>query len=649
MSRQGSGWLLDSRTGKYYVEHSDRYIYSDGKEIMKHRDPRTTAQISRNVVSTSQHYNSPSGQSNAYHLSTSPPGGSTQAPAASLNTGQQVKNVDIKPREVPRDTERLAQEMASTSLSGNVTTAQGNLQQKWTDEGGRSFVNVLSPLSKVQTTLQTAPWNQFTDPALLKKGVRATEMLIATEGAAEKLIGGYRRREQPKHFFTFGKVFRVLWSEPAGDTRTIATFVPPGSSRARSQEQRSITTGRFGEPVHSKVRLFIVIREGDTYCSALSIVTYSHQGVAKPSVTKSEHSVVYSGRSPPSITPDEEPHKGEQGMREDAIRVNLDDKADPLHDMSRLDYGKVYTVQHNIKVKPYGQVHPGSLAALRSQFWNVWLPDDTSKTSSRSTTNDVTFAATTAPEHASTEHHQRPRYHSLSTHSNTNSGKQATVASADAASTLQEQAQAAVSRLVKQGLTREAAVRMVQETARARQTSRRASDAVEGVERGSGGASSRGSDDGNSVGRNASEQEHQNLSQQAGRIQQHPPRVDSRPHGEQYSRPQGDPRSTTATRSAQASGSGQTYTQSRSSASDRAKYQTSMYDHPPSQNRLHQDGEWQPPHHSGQRMQQDPQAPAQTQQAQIEAAIQRLMIRGMTRQQATQHVAATIAAKRQQP
>lgn len=182
----------------------------------------------------------------------------------------------------------LTQDFANFKLDPHAPAPLQNETQEWTTRDGDHFLDVRNPHSKVQTKLQLGPANKITDPALFSKGITATHMLMPTQGEEERLFEGYKRREQPRRFFTRGKVFRVLWSEPAGENRTTVTFDAPG-----------ITTGSYGEPVHSKVRLFVVIRESENYCSALPIVSYGNQGVTKRGVTKSEHSIVYCGRNAP--------------------------------------------------------------------------------------------------------------------------------------------------------------------------------------------------------------------------------------------------------------------------------------------------------------------------------------------------------------
>lgn len=177
--------------------------------------------------------------------------------------------------------------------------------------------------------------------------------LLGTEGDAERLFDSFRKGERPRNFFKVGKVFRVLWSEPAGDQNTLVSALEKGTS-----------FGRFGETVFSKVRRFVVIKEGYTFCGAIPIVTYGRRGVTKPGVTKSEHGIIYTGRTAPDPMPEEAPARGEQPMRPDPICVNTDNREDKLDQLSRIDYGKVYTIEHNVKVQAFGEVRSKSVNSL---------------------------------------------------------------------------------------------------------------------------------------------------------------------------------------------------------------------------------------------------------------------------------------------
>lgn len=101
------------------------------------------------------------------------------------------------------------------------------------------------------------------------------------------------------------------------------------------------------------------------------VLTYNHQGVGRTGVKKCEHAIIYTGKTPP------EPHRSERARRgEDGlllpIRVDPDDAAEKLDPWSRVDFGKVYSIEHNVKVRSLGKVNQASMKLLLYQFRRVW-------------------------------------------------------------------------------------------------------------------------------------------------------------------------------------------------------------------------------------------------------------------------------------
>ena len=129
------------------------------------------------------------------------------------------------------------------------------------------------------------------------------------------------------------------------------------------------------------------------------VMTYSHQGVAKRGVKKSDHAIIHTGKWAPEATPAEVATSGKDGMLPHAIQVDSD-RAEQLHAMSRIDFGKVYTIEHNVKVCNFGRVNPASMSALRTQFGIVWQrtldsavipqwPDNVNTAAIESSTDDM--------------------------------------------------------------------------------------------------------------------------------------------------------------------------------------------------------------------------------------------------------------------
>jgi hypothetical protein len=155
-----------------------------------------------------------------------------------------------------------------------------------------------------------------------------------------------------------------VWSEPAGGTSI--------------SWQPGIVLNHLGERVFSKLRRFLVIREGERYCNALPINTYGGHGVSKRGVTKSEHAIIYTGRTEPRVRTDEMPGPQEAGMLSTPIRVDPDNMTEQMDPMSRLDFGGVTKIHHNLKVKSFGLVNSASMDSLQRQFREVWdMPTNT--------------------------------------------------------------------------------------------------------------------------------------------------------------------------------------------------------------------------------------------------------------------------------
>jgi hypothetical protein len=136
-------------------------------------------------------------------------------------------------------------------------------------------------------------------------------------------------------FFRVGTVFSMLWHENAGQ------------GTAQSQD---IWMGKFGELVYSTIRRMVVVEEQRGCAWCLGIFTYSRQGVGKSGVDPSAHAVIFMKNSTPTIA------RGEPKMTKKPIAVvpvSPDKKLDP---MSRINFAKIYTVEHNVKVKHIGKV-----------------------------------------------------------------------------------------------------------------------------------------------------------------------------------------------------------------------------------------------------------------------------------------------------
>ena len=347
-------WDPDSQKWCWYDARTDRIVSEDGRWIPR---PSTIPRTSFTSAGSQAPATSADFAKDSRGYSASP---------ASQFQGQQPQHGSG--RRPSNTVDNLAEGVGKIAFQDRPTQAESSNrpylsephEPQITVTGTQRIVSVQDPRSKVHTAFQTTPADAITDPVLFQYGITARRYLYAPDNhASEAFFESYRKRDSPRKFFTLGKVFLVLWVEPMGES--VVTNYVPGES-----------LGVYGERVFSKVRRFIVIREGSSYCSCLPIMTYGKRGVGKPGVVKSEHSIVHTSKVPPDPLPEEAPRRDEAGMRPQAVRVDADDPKQKLDEVSRLDYGKIHTIQHNIKVKSFGKVNPKSMNALLHQFGNVW-------------------------------------------------------------------------------------------------------------------------------------------------------------------------------------------------------------------------------------------------------------------------------------
>lgn len=95
------------------------------------------------------------------------------------------------------------------------------------------------------------------------------------------------------------------------------------------------------------------------------VQTYRGQGATKVGVIVEDHAVIYTGGErdpPPSLL------EGE-GITKQALRVVADGN-ETLDECSRINFGKIYTVEHNVKVLNIGIIAPEHIYLLE-YYWEL--------------------------------------------------------------------------------------------------------------------------------------------------------------------------------------------------------------------------------------------------------------------------------------
>ncbi|KAK0626456.1 hypothetical protein B0T14DRAFT_422405, partial [Immersiella caudata] len=142
---------------------------------------------------------------------------------------------------------------------------------------------------------------------------------------------------EPSSRFSAGEVFKVLWSEPRG------------SGQADLLTDK-VEQSRMGEPFYVGVRRFIVIANDEGHCTCVPILTYERRACTKRGVKPNKHGIIYAVGGRASLVKNEPP----LGFR--PVRVQLDLATEKLAAESRVNYSKLVTVEHNVKVFFIGSI-----------------------------------------------------------------------------------------------------------------------------------------------------------------------------------------------------------------------------------------------------------------------------------------------------
>lgn len=99
------------------------------------------------------------------------------------------------------------------------------------------------------------------------------------------------------------------------------------------------------------------------------ISTNGGRGSNKKGLDQQQHVVAYTDLVPPDPLP------GETHLNKAAIKIELVNPAEKLDPTSRINVGKVYPVEHNIRVCEVGMVTPSALRTLQQYYKQEQMKD----------------------------------------------------------------------------------------------------------------------------------------------------------------------------------------------------------------------------------------------------------------------------------
>ncbi|KAJ9605760.1 hypothetical protein H2200_009609 [Cladophialophora chaetospira] len=171
---------------------------------------------------------------------------------------------------------------------------------------------------------------------------------------------------QHSSFFVEGRVFLIPWPENFGVSRKT-------SNSRRPDDRKGPIKGRYGEQIFSHpVRMVVVQEKPGGYSHCIRISSYGGQGTQFKNIPEGEllaHAVIYAStqRAP----------AGEARLTKEPIAVTMN-PGETLSQSSRIHFGKIYTVEHNVKVKPVGHIARGSMPYFKSYFIRENFPQGSS-------------------------------------------------------------------------------------------------------------------------------------------------------------------------------------------------------------------------------------------------------------------------------
>jgi hypothetical protein len=285
--------------------------------------------LSHAVWEPFQYTGSPPSSASEFMVGPRPPG--SQFPGGQSRQMPAPASQSTQPRIFPSGADQRRQSSVQ-DVTQAIRDCRLNPRVKTTEfqQNGQNLKHAFDPRTSVATLgatpEQTSPQSSRGQTNNPRQG------RVGKSENRDVLYPDYKIR--PAKFFVVGRVFLVLWTEPAG-----------GGGTAISKYE---VLNHLGQRVFSKIRRFVVVREGPHFCSALPISTYNKQGVAKQTVVKSDHAIIYTGSTAPNPRRGELPGRGEAPMRSIPIRVDMDNASEKLDPMSRINFGGVHLIQHNV-------------------------------------------------------------------------------------------------------------------------------------------------------------------------------------------------------------------------------------------------------------------------------------------------------------
>ncbi|KAM0739184.1 hypothetical protein ACQRIT_006921 [Beauveria bassiana] len=175
-----------------------------------------------------------------------------------------------------------------------------------------------------------------------------------TEGDAGELDPRYRIEHSTR--FQPGEIFKVHWSEPQGSI----------SEAPKSSSKKEDLQNKFGTAFFVGFRRFIVVANDQGHCTCVPILTYGGKACKKSGVKPEKHGIVYErGQKSKKLN-------GEPSLGFSPVRVEMTEEGEKISRESRVNYSKLVTVEHNVKVFFIGHVYASDWQIVGDAVNHCW-------------------------------------------------------------------------------------------------------------------------------------------------------------------------------------------------------------------------------------------------------------------------------------
>ncbi|KAI1300030.1 hypothetical protein F5Y03DRAFT_364814 [Xylaria venustula] len=239
--------------------------------------------------------------------------------------GRDTGNEDEQPwRDFPSEEENNNDPNMTLHGGASGSTYAGILKGKQRLDADQYSINEQEPSSLPPRTILTTPKD-------------SVGIIPGTPGTVEPFDA--RFCVEPSRKFQPGEVFKVLWTEPAGRT--------PEDEPISDIEASGGAGGQF----YVGYRRFIVVSTDESHHSTcVPILTYDKRGCGKKGIRPSKHGIAYlTGRKPRLL-------KNEAKLGFEPVPVKMYAENETLAKESRINYSKLITIEHNVKVFFIGHV-----------------------------------------------------------------------------------------------------------------------------------------------------------------------------------------------------------------------------------------------------------------------------------------------------